>query len=69
MTGQLSECLQHYFGAVQFVPFINRARIGDRGGKSEVTATLRRYAVAAPILQKSSLSFESPSQKSSGKLC
>ena len=29
MTGQLSECLQHNFGAVQFVPFINRARIGD----------------------------------------
>lgn len=34
-------------GAVQIVPFINRARIGDRGGKSEVTAPLRRYADAA----------------------
>ncbi|WP_141746495.1 MULTISPECIES: hypothetical protein [unclassified Corynebacterium] len=28
------------------MPFINRARIGDRGGKSEVTAPLRRYADA-----------------------
>ncbi|MBC6820930.1 hypothetical protein [Corynebacterium sp. LK33] len=57
MTGQLSECLQHNFGAVQFVPFINRARIGDRGGKSEVTATLRRYADAATYLAEDIAEF------------
>lgn len=45
MTWQLSECRQHNFGAVQIVPFIDRARIGDRGGESEVTAPLRRYAI------------------------
>ena len=43
--------------AVQFVPFINRARIGDRGGKSEVTAALRRYAVAATYLAEDIAEF------------
>lgn len=32
---------------MQLVPFINRARTGDRGGKSEVTAPLRRYVDSA----------------------
>ena len=47
MPWQLSDCRQQNFGAVQIVPFINRARIGDRGGRLEVTAPLRHYADAA----------------------
>lgn len=37
----------HSLGAVPLVPFINRARTGARGGKSDVTAALRRYTDAA----------------------
>lgn len=37
----------HRLGAVPMVPFVNRPRTGARGGKSEVTAPLRRYADAA----------------------
>lgn len=37
----------HRLGAVPIVPFINRARTGDRGGKSEVTAPLRAYTDSA----------------------
>lgn len=37
----------HSLAAVPMVPFVNRARTGARGGKSEVTAPLRRYADAA----------------------
>lgn len=37
----------HLLGAVPLVPFINRARTGARGGKSDITAALRRYTDAA----------------------
>lgn len=47
MTWHVVERLPHNLGAVPMVPFINRARTGGRGGKSEVTAPLRRYADAA----------------------
>ena len=37
----------HGLGAVPLVPFVNRARTGARGGKSDITAALRRYTDAA----------------------
>lgn len=44
---EVTDRTAHNFGAVPLVPFINRARTGNRYGKSEVTAPLRRYADAA----------------------
>ena len=57
MTWQLSDCRQQNFGAVQIVAFFNRARIGDRGGKSKVTAPLRRYPDAATYLAEDIAEF------------
>lgn len=37
----------HSLGVVPLVPFVNRARTGARGGKSDITAALRRYTDAA----------------------
>lgn len=37
----------HGLGVVPVVPFINRPRVADRGGKSEITAPVRRYTDAA----------------------
>lgn len=37
----------HGLGAVPLVPFVNRARTGARGGKSDITAALRRYTDTA----------------------
>lgn len=37
----------HGVGVVPMVPFVNRPRTGARGGKSEITAPLRRYADSA----------------------
>ena len=37
----------HGLGVVPLVPFVNRPRTGNRGGKSEITAPLRRYTDAA----------------------
>lgn len=44
---EVTDRADHKLGAVPMVPFVNRARTGARGGKSEVTAPLRRYADAA----------------------
>ncbi|OFQ34002.1 hypothetical protein HMPREF2943_03030 [Corynebacterium sp. HMSC072D12] len=37
----------HGLGMVPLVPFVNRPRTGARGGKSDITAALRRYTDAA----------------------
>lgn len=39
--------LDHRLGRVPMVPFVNRSRTGDRAGKSEITAPMRRYADSA----------------------
>lgn len=37
----------HHLGRVPLVPFVNRSRTGNRGGKSEVSGPIRRYSDSA----------------------
>lgn len=41
------ERIPHTFGRVPMVAFINRPRVGDRGGRSEITKAVRSYTDSA----------------------
>lgn len=44
---EVVERLNHNLGQIPMVAFVNRPRVGARGGKSEITAAVRRYTNSA----------------------
>lgn len=44
---QIVDRIDHNLGQIPMVAFVNRPRVGNRGGKSEITAAVRRYTGSA----------------------